>query len=119
VPAKASPTTVPQAFRFESAICRALGSELFADLLSRSAQDIEAKGPVARVVGDWRGDPLRDFVVLRMEDDGTRHPDIWLRMWPSGEDRHLAEAHNRGDWIRWLDGSSSDQPVDCRDRERL
>jgi hypothetical protein len=47
---------------------------------------------------------------LRMEDDGTRHPDIWLRMWPTGEDRHLAEAHNRGDWIRWLDHGSSAEP---------
>lgn len=66
MPPEPSPTTLPQAFRFQSAICRLLGSELYADLLNRSAQDIEAEGPVARVVRDWRGDPLRDFVALRL-----------------------------------------------------
>jgi hypothetical protein len=57
-----SGATVDQAFRFQSAICRHLGGEMYAELLERCAHDEAALS----IVGDWPGDLLQDFVPLRL-----------------------------------------------------
>lgn len=39
---------------------------------------------------------------LRMESTRAEETEVRLRLWPSGEDLHLATAHPHGAWVRWL-----------------
>jgi hypothetical protein len=66
VPTDETRCTASQAFRFQSAICRGQEAELCAGLLERCAEDVDAGGAVASLVQEWAGDPLRDFVPLRL-----------------------------------------------------
>ncbi|MCA1843813.1 MAG: DUF2332 domain-containing protein [Actinobacteria bacterium] len=44
--------TIPEHLRWQAESCGQLGSPLYAHLLTRAADDVEAGGPVARVLGD-------------------------------------------------------------------
>jgi hypothetical protein len=44
--------TIPEHLRWQAESCGQLGSPLYAHLLTRAAEDVEAGGPVARVLGD-------------------------------------------------------------------
>lgn len=57
---------------------------------SAGAQATEAR-PFGHLV--FEHDPEADAFRLR------------LRLWPSGEDLHLADAHPHGNWIRWFGAS--------------
>lgn len=39
---------------------------------------------------------------LRMEAVRAEETEVRLRVWPSGEDQHLATAHPHGAWVHWL-----------------
>lgn len=53
------------AFRFQAQWCERLGSPLYAKLLERAADDVDAGGPFARWIEGWEGRPLQDALVLR------------------------------------------------------
>jgi hypothetical protein len=53
-------------FRLQSVGCRELGSLLYADLLERAAEDIEAGGPTRVVLEGHLDDPGRDLLALRL-----------------------------------------------------
>lgn len=55
-----------KAFRVQAAICRHLEAPFYGELLGRCAEDLEPDSPIARVVSDWSGDLVHDFVALRM-----------------------------------------------------
>ncbi len=52
-------------FRFQAQWCGKLGSPLYARLLERAADDIDARGPIAGVVEGWSGNVLTDAMPLR------------------------------------------------------
>jgi hypothetical protein len=60
-----APGTV-EAFRLQADFCRTMGSPLYAELLIRAADDVEAGGPVASVLDGWIGNPVPDALVLRL-----------------------------------------------------
>lgn len=60
-----APGTI-EAFRLQADFCRTMGSPLYAELLTRAADDVEAGGPVAAVLGGWIGNPVPDALVLRL-----------------------------------------------------
>lgn len=53
-------------FREQAGFCRALGSPFMDALCNAMADDIEAGGPVARLVRGWQGNPRRDALSLRI-----------------------------------------------------
>jgi hypothetical protein len=55
-----------KAFRLQTGGCRLFGSPLYGDLLEAALADLEAGGPVARLVRDFPGDPLKSFLPLRV-----------------------------------------------------
>jgi hypothetical protein len=47
------------------------------------------------------------FAWLRMEPDSSREGfpmALWLTIWPDGRERHLADVHPHGAWVKWLAG---------------
>jgi hypothetical protein len=54
------------AFRLQAGGCRLFGSPFYAELMDAALEDARADGPVARLVKDWQGDPLRGFLPLRI-----------------------------------------------------
>ena len=54
------------AYRLQAGGCRWLGSALYADLMDLAREDVEAGGPLLRLVEDWPGDPLVGFLPLRV-----------------------------------------------------
>jgi hypothetical protein len=57
---------LPTRLRLQAGHCRRLGSELYADLLLRAADDAEAGGPVAAVLAGHEGDPAESMPALRL-----------------------------------------------------
>jgi hypothetical protein len=57
---------VVEAFRLQAQVCERFGSPLYAELLARSADDVERGGPVAQVLDGWAGNPIPDALVLRL-----------------------------------------------------
>lgn len=57
---------IVEAFRLQGDFCGKFGSPLYAALLARCADDLEAGGPVARVLDGWVGNPLPEAVMLRL-----------------------------------------------------
>ena len=53
-------------FREQAGFCRVLGSPFMDALCNAMADDIEAGGPVARLVAGWPSDPRRDALSLRI-----------------------------------------------------
>lgn len=60
-----APGTV-EAFRLQADFCRQMGSPLYAELLTRAADDVERGGPVAALLDGWTGNPVPDALVLRL-----------------------------------------------------
>ncbi len=58
--------TMLTAFRLQAGGCRLLGSPLYADLLAAALEDLQANGPIARLLEGFEDDPLRSFLALRM-----------------------------------------------------
>ena len=57
---------IERTFRQQATQCREMGSAIYADLLTRCADDFAAGGLVARVVADWQGHPVLDNLPLRL-----------------------------------------------------
>jgi len=57
---------VVEAFRLQAEFSPRFDSPLYAELLSRAADDIEQGGPVARVLDGWEGKPVPDALALRL-----------------------------------------------------
>jgi hypothetical protein len=55
-----------EAFRLQAEFCGKFGSPLYEELLGRAAADIERRGPVARILDGWTGNPIPDALVLRL-----------------------------------------------------
>lgn len=53
-------------FRLQARGCAQGGSPIYADLLARAADDLEAGGVFADVVADFRGEPVLDALPLRV-----------------------------------------------------
>jgi hypothetical protein len=62
--------TVPEHLRWQAEACARLGSPLYASLLARAAEDVEAGGVVARVLGDR---PATNSSVLALRLMGSVH----------------------------------------------
>lgn len=62
------PFTAPirTAFAKQIAWCESLGSPFTAELLGLLADDGEAGGATAKLLADWRGDPIADALSLRL-----------------------------------------------------
>lgn len=60
------PEGVDEAFQVQIASCEQLGSPLYAELLQRAREDLQAGGVVARVRDGWRGKPMPDALPLRL-----------------------------------------------------
>lgn len=57
---------LPTRLRLQAGHCRRLGSELYAELLLRAAEDAEAGGPVAEVLAGHADDPAESMLALRL-----------------------------------------------------
>jgi hypothetical protein len=57
---------VAYAFRLQAAACERLESPLYAKLLAKAADEIEAGAPLRAVLVEWEGDPVRDALALRL-----------------------------------------------------
>jgi len=53
-------------FRLQARGCAQTGSPIYAELLTRAADDLEAGGVFADVVADFRGEPMLDALPLRV-----------------------------------------------------
>jgi hypothetical protein len=53
-------------FRAQVEGCRKAGSELTARLMERCVAELEAEGPLARLLSDWQGEPLLDALPQRV-----------------------------------------------------
>lgn len=53
-------------FRAQVDGCRKAGSELTARLMERCVAELEAEGPLARLLADWQGQPLLDALPQRV-----------------------------------------------------
>jgi hypothetical protein len=105
---------VVEAFRLQADFCGKMGSPLYAELLARSADDIERGGPVARVFDGWIGNPIPDAVVLRFA--GTAHrlaldgvvPELARHLpsaggtpqWPAAWDAFIGVVESHADELR-------------------
>jgi hypothetical protein len=77
--------TVPEHLRWQAESCAQLGSPLYAHLLSRAADDVEAGGPIARVLGDRQA---TNASALGLRLMGSAH-----RLVLQGEARDLARTY--------------------------
>jgi len=57
---------IVDAFRAQIGGCRKAGSELTARLMERCVAELEAGGPLARLLEDWQGQPLLDALPQRV-----------------------------------------------------
>jgi hypothetical protein len=60
------PEGVDEALQVQIAACEQLGSPLYAELLRRAREDLQAGGVVARVLDGWTGKPVADALPLRL-----------------------------------------------------
>jgi hypothetical protein len=85
------------AFRKQVPACRAAGSEFTARIFERCAEDIEAGGPVARLVADFEGQPVLDALPQRVLGAvqflalGGEAPEL-MRLHPGGGEPRFPEA---------------------------
>jgi hypothetical protein len=78
--------TVIAHFREQAMYCAMFGSPFTAQLIERMADDLEAGGPVADLVGGWEGSPRADALSLRL--CGALHAAVL-----TGRDPALAAAY--------------------------
>lgn len=85
--------TVLEEFRLQARFCGEFGSPFTGQLLARCADDIEARGIVARLTDGWSGNPRADAVSLRLA--GALHAAAL-----TGRDKRLAAEYPnvRPDW---------------------
>jgi hypothetical protein len=57
---------IERAFRRQGRLCGEMGSAVYADWLSRCADDYAAGGAVARLAAGWQGHPVLDNLPLRL-----------------------------------------------------
>ncbi len=57
---------LPSLLRIQAGHCARLGSSLYADLLTRAAEDAESGGPVTKVLSGHEGDPASSMLALRL-----------------------------------------------------
>jgi hypothetical protein len=57
---------IERVFRTQANACAAMNSPIYGELLERCADDLTAGGLIARLVADWRGEPVLDNVPLRL-----------------------------------------------------
>ncbi len=57
---------IEHAFEWQVDWCTKLGSPFTATLLQLALDDLEAKGPVFDLCGDWQGPPIDDALTLRL-----------------------------------------------------
>jgi hypothetical protein len=81
-------------FRLQAAYCAKLGSPFYAVLLVRAADDVDAGGPVARVLAGYPHQPVASAVVLRLA--GAVHRLVLAGDEP-GLARHYPSAGGDGD----------------------
>ncbi|MDX2275778.1 MAG: DUF2332 domain-containing protein [Hyphomonadaceae bacterium] len=79
--------------REQMAYCQLFGSPFTAELCERFAEDLEAGGPTADLIGGWAGNPRGDAVALRLA--GALHAAVLM-----GKDAALAAAYPaaKPDW---------------------
>ena len=58
--------SVAERLRIQAGYCERIGSPLYAGLLERAAEDFEAGGPVADVLGGHEDDPADSMLALRL-----------------------------------------------------
>lgn len=58
--------SVAERLRIQAGYCERIGSPLYAGLLERAAEDFEAGGPVAEVLGGHEDDPADSMLALRL-----------------------------------------------------
>jgi hypothetical protein len=58
--------TLVDAFRSQAQGCALAGSQIYAELLPRAADDLAASGVFAEIVADYRGQPMLDALALRV-----------------------------------------------------
>ena len=58
--------SVAERLRIQAGYCERIGSSLYAGLLGRAAEDFEAGGPVADVLGGHEDDPADSMLALRL-----------------------------------------------------
>lgn len=83
------------AFRLQAGGCRLYGSPLYAQLLEASLADLEARGPVARLIESFAEDPLRAFLPLRVL--GAVHERVLAGEAPALA-RFYPSANGRPEW---------------------
>lgn len=110
---------VASALRLQASACRRLGSPLYGSLLAATADDVEAEGSVAELIGGWQGDPVADAVALRMM--GGVHRAV-LRGEAPDLARHYPTAGGTPDWpacvYRFLEVAAARHPVVAEALER-
>jgi hypothetical protein len=57
---------IARSFRDQAETCAIYGSAIYADLLSRAAEDVERGGPVGALVADFEGDARAQALALRV-----------------------------------------------------
>lgn len=102
-----------EAFRLQAQFCTAYDSPLYAGLLARAADDIEAGGPLASLLDGWRGLPMPDALPLRLL--GAVH-----RMVLDGDAAALARFYpTAGGTPRWPDAWDAFRDLVAAHPERL
>ena len=108
--------------------CAEMGSQLYAELLSRAAADLDAGGVVARLLADWRGHPVLDALPMRLmgaahwlvlegsaPELATHYPSVGGRPeLPEAADAFIAVLENHEDWVR----ARLDEPVQTNEVRR-
>ncbi len=64
--AEPAEAVLAERLRYQAEACERLGSHLYAALLSRAAEDLEAHGPAWEVLRGHEGDPVGSALVLRL-----------------------------------------------------
>lgn len=61
-----STAEIVTAFKLQAEWCHKLGSPLYGELLERASADLDAGGPIAKVISGWSGNPIPDALALRL-----------------------------------------------------
>lgn len=105
---------IVESFRLQAHFSDEFGSPLYGELLRRCAADVEAGGPLARLLDGWQGKPIPDALPMRLCGavhrlvlDGAA-PELAAHYatvggtarWPAAWDAFRAVIAARGDAIR-------------------
>ncbi len=92
--------SVAERLRVQAGYCERIGSSLYAGLLGRAAEDFEAGGPVADVLGGHEDDPADSMLALRLMGAVNR---LVLRVVEPalGELYAAAERNPEAEWVEF------------------